>query len=173
MENLNTDKTDDRNTKDLLFLAGRYCTFLENTDAFSESQITEYLVQLLAMLYVKGTMIPAFEIEDNSACEQFLTEEQYESVYLRLKEKIKDIDFFESYDRDLNETQTQSVCELLVDIYQDMKNFVLGYGKNRQSTQEGALWMVKDVFPLKWGKYISILLPYLHDLVYAANKEIE
>jgi hypothetical protein len=173
MTSSNIDKIEEKNAKELYLVASQFCTFIENIHTFEQDQILDYLLKITPLMYLKGSLIPDIELEDTSVCEQFVTEEQYEWLYLKLKEKLMDIEFFESFVWQENETQTYSICEMLSDIYQDMKDFILLYGKNTLATQEGALFMHKQQFIYTWGKHITILLPYLHQLLYPVEDEMD
>ena len=166
-----TNNMEDKNTKDLFLVASQYCTFIENIAAFSAEDILEYLLKITPLLYLKTSLIADFELEDNSAGEQFVTEEQYELCYLRLKEKLENIDFFEGFDLEANETKPYSLCEILTDVYQDLKDFLLLYAKNTLAAQENAVWLCRNNFVRNWGKKIVMLFPYLHFLSYKAEEE--
>lgn len=167
------DLVEGKNTKELFLVASQFCTFIENVQTFEKGQIIDYLLKISPLMYLKGSLIPEIELEDNSACEQFFTEEQYELLYLALKEKLTEIDFFEFYNWSLNEVETVSLCEILTDIYQDMKDFLLLYNKNTSTAQKAALFLMRTNFFSHWGKGILILLPYLHYLSYQEEENNE
>ena len=144
MDSSNMHTIEKKNTKELFLVASQYCTFIDNIHTFEKEQIIDYLLKITPLIYLKGSLIPEIEIDDNASCEQFFSEEQYESLYLALKEKLEEIDFFESYDWQLNEIETKSLCEILADIYQDMKDFLLLYNKNTLTAQESALFLLRD-----------------------------
>ena len=171
MESSNIGILEAKNTKELLLVASQFCTFIDNIQTFEKDQIVDYLLKISPLMYLKGSLIPEIALEDNSACEQFFTEEQYEFLYLALKEKLTEIDFFEFYDWQLNEVETKSLCEILADIYQDMKDFLLLYNKNTFAAQEAALFLLRMNFIRHWGESITILLPYLHQLSYPVAEE--
>ncbi|MCL2131004.1 MAG: DUF5063 domain-containing protein [Lentimicrobiaceae bacterium] len=165
---------DDKNTKDLFLVASQYCTFIENIASFSEEDVLDYLLKITPLLYLKANLIADFELEDNAAGEQFLTEEQYQLCYLRLREKLESVDFFEGFNFEENETVSYSLCEILTDTYQDLKDFLLLYAKNTLAAQENAVWLCRTHFVQHWGKKITALLPYLHFLNHkTVNEETE
>ena len=164
---------DDKNTKDLFLVASQYCTFIENSSAFSQEEILDYLLKITPLLYLKSSLIAEFEPEDNAAGEQFITEEQYETCYLRLKEKLESVDFFEGFNFEINETVTYSLCEILTDTYQDLKDFLLLYAKNTLAAQENAVWLCRNNFIKNWGKKMVALLPYLHFLHHGIEEDEE
>ena len=171
MATSNIDIIEGKNTKELFLVASQYCTFIDNIHTFEKDQILDYLIKITPLMYIKGGLIPEIEIEDNAACEQFFTEEQYELLYLSLKEKLEEIDFFECYNYPLSEMETKSLCETLSDIYQDMKDFLLLYNKGTFPAQEGALFLLRTNFAERWGRQITVLLPYLHHLVFPLREE--
>ncbi len=173
MESPNLNIIEAKNTKELYLVASQFCTFMENIHTFEQNQIIDYLLKIIPLMYLKGSLIPEIEIEDDAAYEQFVTEEQYELLYLRLKEQIAEIDFFESYDWNGNEIKAYSMCEILADIYQEMKDFILLYNKNTLAAQESALFIQKRQFIYGWGKFVTILLPYLHHLVYPIEEDVD
>ena len=164
---------DDKNTKDLFLVASQYCTFIENIAAFSQEDILDYLLKITPLIYLKAALLTDFELEDNTAGEQFVTEEQYELYYLRLKEKLEEIDFFEGFNFEINESVTHSLCEILTDTYQDLKDFLLLYSKNTLAAQENAVWLCRNNFVRNWGKKIAATLPYLHFLNCGVKEEEE
>ena len=164
---------DDKNINDLFLVASQYCTFIENSSSFSDEDILDYLQKITPLLYLKANLIADFELEDNAAGEQFVTEEQYELCYLQLREKLETIDFFEGFNFETNETIPYSLCEILTDTYQDLKDFLLLYSKNTLAAQENAVWLCRTNFVRNWGKKIVILLPYLHFLNHKRGYEGE
>ena len=162
---------DDKNVKDLYLVVSQYCTFIENVSDFSQEDTLDYLLKITPLVYLKSALIADFELEDNAAGEQFVTEEQYELCYLRLKEKLEAVDFFEGFDFAENQSVTYSLCEILTDTYQDLKDFQLLYAKNTLAAQENALWLCRNNFAQNWGKKIAAALPYLHFLNYGVAEE--
>ncbi len=158
-------------TMDMLESASKFCLFMEHIAEYKQEQILEYLLTLCPLLYLKGRLIRSTEIDDNSACEQFVTEEQYELMRLAVKKNLQAIDFFEFYDANLRENQTLSLSEMLTDIYQDLKDFVLLYNKPQQIAKDAAVFMCCLNFANNWGSKIAILLPYIHSLVYKEKYE--
>ena len=171
MESSNIHIIEAKNTKELFLIASQYCTFIDNINTFDREQIIDYLLKITPLMYLKGSLIPDIEIEDNASYEQFFSEEQYESLYLALKEKLEEIDFFQSYDWQLNEVETKSLCEISADIYQDMKDFILLYNKNTLTAQKSALFLLRMNFTERWGRKIADLLPYLHHLAFPIIEE--
>ncbi|NLE64253.1 MAG: DUF5063 domain-containing protein [Bacteroidales bacterium] len=157
---------DSQNTKDLLLVSNQYCTFIEKIHLFEQSDALDYLLKIIPLLYIKGTLIPRFEVDDDAAYERFVTEESYEIIYLQIKDKFEKINYFEAYDMLNLQNLTFDLAELITDIYQDIKDFILLYQKNTFSAQENALLACRRNFYERWGKHITFLMPYLHQILY-------
>ena len=158
---------------ELFLVASQYCTFIENIASFSQEDILDYLLKITPLLYLKANLIVDFELEDNAAGEQYVTEEEYELYYLRIKEKLGDIEFFEGFSIEENEVISYSLCEILTDAYQDLKDFLLLYSKNTLLAQENAVWLCRNNFVRNWGRKMVAVLPYLHFLNYGVEEEEE
>lgn len=156
-------------TKDLLLVSNQYCTFIEKIHLFEYQDALDYLIKIIPLLYIKGILIPYLEVEDNAAYERFLREEDYEINYLQIKDKFEKINYFEAYDSLNNQLQTYDLAELITDIYQDIKDFILLYQKNTFSAQENAIWSVRKNFYERWGKHISCMIPYLHQILFSIH----
>ncbi|MDR0368311.1 MAG: DUF5063 domain-containing protein [Bacteroidales bacterium] len=162
---------EEKSIQGLFLTALQFCVSIETVQSFEKDVMIGYLLKICSLLYMSGSTNLEMLSEDNSAAEQFLTEEEYEQIYLSLKEKWQEMEFFEFYNRQLNEMETKSACELLADIYQDMKNFVLQYQKNSTTAKKAAASLLKENFPHHWGKNLLILLPYLHQLSFPEEEE--
>ncbi len=156
---------------DMVVASTQYCTFIEQIDSFDESQIVEYLLKMCPLLYLKGNMLPLIECEDNAAYEQYVTEEQYEVVLLSIRKKIEKIDYFQYYEQSSSEVVTVSMSEFLADIYQDLKDMILLYGKGLHESQKAAISLGIEHFEQNWGRKLSVLLPYLHHLTFPQMEE--
>ena len=83
-----------------------------------------------------------------------------------IKDKFEKINYFEAYDMLNLQNLTFDLAELITDIYQDIKDFILLYQKNTFSAQENALLACRRNFYERWGKHITFLMPYLHQILY-------
>ena len=83
-----------------------------------------------------------------------------------IKNKLESEDYFDSYDIQLGETQSVSLCEHVADIYQDLKDFVLLFSKNTITARLSAAYLCKMRYAGGWGKKILTIMPYLHVMMY-------
>lgn len=154
-------------TKDILLVANQYTTFVEKIHLFEPSDAMDYLLKIIPLLYIKGLLIPVFEPEeDDILASRFLTEEDYEITYVNVKDKFENFNYFESFNPLTNQMETYDMSEMITDIYQDMKDFLLLYQKNTFTTQINAVRNLRRNFYERWGKTIVVLLSYLHPLLY-------
>lgn len=155
------------NTKDILLVANQYTTFVEKIHLFESSDAMDYLLKIIPLLYIKGLLIPTIEMEDDDIlASRFLTEEDYETTYLNIKDKFESCNYFESFNTLTNQMETYDMSEMITDIYQDMKDFLLLYQKNTFTAQLNAIRNLRLNFYEKWGNTIVVLLAYLHPLLY-------
>jgi hypothetical protein len=161
------DITTNKTVAEMVTVANEYCVYLETAENKSREGILRFAVTILPLLYLKGSLLPGVEVENPEANERFVTEEQWESVFTLLREKILDEDEFWLIDPlHVNETEPlrASISENLADIYQDMKDFVLLYQKNTLAARQNALADCKELFNTHWGYRISNVMPRLHHL---------
>lgn len=157
---------DSSNTKDLVLVASQYCTFIEKIHLFEQPDAMDYLLKIIPLMYIKGLLIPTFDIEDENIASRFITEEEYGIVYVNIKDKLDQFNYFESFTAFNNQVETYDLSEMIADIYQDMKDFILLYQKNTFTFQANALWNCRHNFYESWGTTITLILPYLHQLLY-------
>lgn len=161
------------NTKDLYMVATQFCTFIEKIQPFQPQDALEYLLKITPLLYIKGLLIPSFKEENEYSESRLVTEEEYEAVYLRIKEKFEEFNYFESFQYSLNQSKTYDMAELITDIYQDLKDFVLLYNKQTFTAQSFSIKICYDAFYERWGRNISVLLSYLHHVLHPTRELFE
>lgn len=153
---------------EMLTVANEYCFFIESTENKTKDGILKFVNSLLPLLYLKGTLLPAIEVENPEANERFVTEEQWENIFNALREKFGDSDEFWIIDpQHVNESEPlkASLSENLADIYQDMKDLVMLYQKNTLPARENAMADCKLLFETHWGFRIANILSRLHFLI--------
>lgn len=162
------DITQSKSMLEMLTVANEYCFFIETVESKSRDGILKFVNSLLPLLYLKGTLLPAIEVENPEANERFVTEEQWEGVFTTLREKLGNSDEFWIIDpQHVNETEPlkASLSENLSDIYQDMKDLIMLYQKNTIAARENAMADCKLLFETHWGFRIANILSRLHFLL--------
>ncbi len=144
--------------------ASEYCIFIDKMEQNELSDTYAFLQKMLPVLYLKGALLPNVEVDDNSANERFVTEEEYETTRYRLAEFLGDNDFFAAVDLngDTMDSSPISLSELLSDIYTDLKDFLLLYSKESLSAKENAVASAYYNFYDNWGMRLALALPQIH-----------
>lgn len=152
---------------EMIALTSEYCHFIENIETFPADDRLPFIQKIFTALYLKGLLFPSIEVNHEEYHERFITEEEYELVHLKLTTVFEEINFFPVVN--LMEEDTEpipiSLSECLTDIYIDVKEFLLLYGKGTLGAKENAVSACKMDFLQNWGYKITIVLYYLHSLI--------
>ena len=160
VENIAQDPVFNRTVIEFLTVANDYCLFVEKAHKYKLNDILDYLQKIAPLIYLKGSMLPEVEPENPDADERFVTEENWEIIFNDMRDKFDDKDHFWFIDDPTfidTEISKGSISELLADIYQDLKDFVMLYQKNTFNAKQNAVKSCKSLFARNWG-YKSILL---------------
>ncbi|RLD31434.1 MAG: hypothetical protein DRI72_08960 [Bacteroidetes bacterium] len=159
---------------EMVTVANEFCYYLENAEEKSKSGILEFVNRILPLLYLKGSLLPDIEVENPDANEKFATEEQWERVFLLLREKFGKQDEFWTIDPlYINDTEPlkASLAENIADIYQDMKDLIMLYQKNTFDARQNAVADIKLLFATHWGYRIGNILNRTHHLLHSDEAE--
>lgn len=174
MQDKSNDPVYSKHVIEMLTVANEYCHFIEKTEEFSKKNIMEFIHKILPMLYLKGILMPSVVVDDATFNEKYVNEMQWEHIFYALKNKFKeDDDFWIVQDTGLNEfePQKQSLSDLLTDIYQDMKDFVMLYQQSSDYAKQNAVADFKNYFQNHWGERALKASKRLHDLIYQPSKD--
>ena len=152
---------------EFLAVAKEYCQFLAGVQQYTVEQFIDKLQKFIPLLYLKGAMLPLLDGTDiEGDCEDFVTEDEYNDLFFKLKLKIGEYDdYLEIVDNGgsyYDEPVVQCMSEKIADIYQDMKNFVETYRSGVENVMYEALWQLSNNFELYWGKNCAELLRIIH-----------
>ncbi|MEE4176273.1 MAG: DUF5063 domain-containing protein [Bacteroides sp.] len=150
---------------EMLTVANEYCLFFEDAEKFKAEDILTYFQRLAPLLYLKGSLLPVTEVEDEDFAERFVTEEQWEEIFKALREKLGPEERYYVHDHNYD-TQEASLADNMADIYQDMKDFVMAYQKNTLPARQNALAMFGGLFASHWGPIVLHALGAIHRLLY-------
>lgn len=150
---------------EMLKVANEYCLFIERIGKFPADELYSFIQKLIPLMYLKGSLLPDIVVDEPEANERFLTAEQWESTFGELRNKFSDNDEFWILDLEgPDETNPikASISELLTDIYQDMKDFLLLYQKEGRASKQNAAREFKHLFFSHWGIRLIDLLKVIH-----------
>ena len=154
---------------EMLTVANDFTLFIEKAEDFSKEQITTYLQRILPVIYLKASLLPDFNVQDEEAIEHYITEENWEGIFNTIHAKLGEEDLY--YYIDLNEhTQHDalraSIAENVADIYQDLKDFILLFQKPIQTFQENAVKECKHLFQTRYGYSLVNCHTAIHYMIY-------
>jgi len=161
-----------RKVLEMITVANEYCLSLEKADAYSVAELTSFLRKIAPLIYLKSTLLPDIDVQDDDSVEHYVTEEQWESLFNTLHQKFGDNDVF--YYVDLRETSHNdplkgSLAESFTDVYQDLKDFLLLYQNPLRTFKENAVNDCKRLFETRYGYKLLNATAALHCLQYPAG----
>lgn len=168
------EKVKGSNTLELITVANDFSIFTEGMDKYDKSDILGYLQKVLPLLYIKGSLLPKVPPVEDMVPEHFITEENWDNVYSRYKEKLGDDDAYKIVSHDeINGDKAikASIAEGLADIYQDIKDFLVLYQQNTDIARQNAVYECGRLFDARWGHRLVNVLAAIHKLLYASKIE--
>lgn len=171
MENSGNELVFSRKVMEMITVANEFCIFIEEISKYDTLQVLAYLERVVPLLYLKGSLLPEVEISDDTANERFVTEEQWEQFFQELKNKFGEFDSFYSNENAREKEIVQySIADQVTDIYQDLKDFILLYGRNTMAARENAIRSCKDLFEVRWGYRAIRVMQAIHFALYGKNE---
>lgn len=150
---------------EMLTVANEYCLFFEKAEKYSRDDILNYFHKIAPLLYLKGSLLPDIEADEDTFGERYVTEEQWEEIFKTLREKFAEEDVYFVHDQNYDTIEV-SLSDNLADIYQDMKDFVMLYQKNISFSRENALAQIRNLFYDHWGLRVLDALRAVHKLLF-------
>lgn len=167
----------DRNTLEFVTVALEYCTFVEAAGQNGLFDFVDKAVKLLPLLYLKATLIPEVEPEEDADPEQYVTEDMYESVRSRIASLLGEKDsYLETFHPDMQYSDTPIaafISENLADVYQDVGNFVSLFRQGYEEVMLQAIAVCRSNFREFWGQQLLNALKALHAARYSDDEIIE
>lgn len=164
-----------RDVLEFVTVAVQFCAYLESTEQKQRREFVDTMLRLLPLLYLKGTLLPGFEMDDEVELQDYVTEDNYNIVRGNIAVLMGEHDdFLDVFMEDMKYSDTpilSTVSENLTDVYQDLKNFVLNYRQDYEATQREALAQVKENFMYYWGQRCVNVMRALHDVRYNQDAE--
>lgn len=165
----------DKNVIEFVTVAAEFCAFLERAGEMKQSTFIDTSLKILPLLYLKASMLPTVEAIGDETPESYVTEEIYEVLRLNLAELMgeKD-DYLDVFVEDMvysDQPIKKSVSEDLVDIYQDIKDFIFVFQLGLNETMNDSLAICQENFGMLWGQKLVNTLRALHDAKYGQTEE--
>jgi hypothetical protein len=174
-----------KNVVEFVTVASEYCTSVEKVAKIPAEANLQKMQKLLPLLYLKASMLPKTERLLDEELEKYISELDYNMLHQKWMQLLNEYDsFYEVFDPSIqfgHETVTASVSENLLDIYQDLKNFLISYSIGNEEVMNDALAECVEHFEEFWGQQVVNVLRAVHMLVYSnadfsqniKNEEVE
>lgn len=158
-----------KNVVEFVTVAGEYCATIEQVTRHSAEENLGKLQKILPLLYLKASLLPAVEQQMEEELEKFVSELDYNTLHQKwLGQLGEHDDFYEVFDPNIqfgSETVTASVSENLMDIYQDLKEFITSYSIGNEDVMNDALAECTFHFNEFWGQQLVNVLRAVHMLL--------
>ena len=158
-----------KNVIEFVTVANEFCNLTEQVQNYNAVQILKSMRQILPLLYLKATMLPENEKVLDEELEKYVSEFEYNRLQQRWLRGMGEHDsFYEVFDPEIQfgeETVTSSISENLLDIYQDLKDFLTSYSLGDESIMNDALYECVQHFNDFWGQRLVNVLRAVHKLV--------
>ena len=160
-----------KNTIEFVTVANEFCRFIET---ISKEPTRDFLVKiqkLLPLLYLKTSVLPHFESEEEMNLEKFVSEVDYNFLQQKMMNLLGEHDDYkEVFDSGMQFSEqplTSSISEDLADVYQDLKDFIMSFQVGDEIVMQEALWECMDSFRNIWGQKLVNCLRAVHALVHS------
>lgn len=160
---------------EFLTVAVETCSFLEQSSDRQPKDFVATLLKILPLLYLKTMLIDLPERYYEEDPERFVSELDYETVRAGIYSLLGENDgFLNTFDADMQLSETAvgaSISELLTDVYQELKDYVLCCQFGNENVRNDALNVCIKAFSEHWGQKLLNALQALHTLFYSGNLE--
>ncbi|MDL2330930.1 DUF5063 domain-containing protein [Odoribacter sp. OttesenSCG-928-A06] len=156
-------------------VAKEFCDFVETIPSMGRKDVFQRLQKFIPLIYLKGSLLPVVETDEEGLAEDSVTEDEYNYLYGELNRIFGEYDeYMEVFDENMQYSETpvvHSIAEKICDIYQDLKNFAHSFRCGIPEVIEEALWRLNDNFELYWGKSCAGVLRAVHNVVFKLEDE--
>jgi hypothetical protein len=158
-----------KNVVEFVTVASEFCGLIEKAGTIPVDQNIKNLQKVLPLLYLKTTLLPETEKLLEDELEKYVSELDYNVLQQRWLEVLGEYDsYYEVFDPDIQfgeEIVTASISESLLDIYQDLKDFLNAYSLGDEEIMNDSLYDCVYHFEVFWGQRLVNVLRAIHKLV--------
>ncbi|MDR1865311.1 MAG: DUF5063 domain-containing protein [Bacteroidales bacterium] len=157
-------------TKAFVQISRRYFEYLETLPDKTIADFWEVQLRMLSDIYQGIFSLPEIEARYSFDVDKFVTEKAYNKVLSGLTSFIGALDAFQDFS-DMSYPGTPkvvetSLSEMLTDIYQELKDFVLLYETGTLENMNDAIAECADTFGRYWGVKLLSALRIIHVNLY-------
>jgi len=169
-KNINIDIENNKQVIEMITLANEFCTFIEEIEKYDKDYVLTYLHRIFPILYLRGSLLPEVEQDEEVINERYVIEETWEYIFTAVQNIMNKDNTYFIWDRNLNEPIEQSLSENISDLYQDLKDFLFFYSRPTSFAKNNSIAMCSNLFKERWGAIISNALSYIHVVLYQSEK---
>lgn len=163
---------------EFLTVASEYCAFVEKARKFSRAEFITKLHKILALTYLKMTLLkddPEYDLMDGEP-EAFLSEYDYEHIRSTVSARLGSLDRYIDIiqpDTDNTETEQMEASQCITDVYHNLKNFVENFRTGSEDAAQASRAELIADFREVWGPRALSLLAVTHTYVYSPEIDDE
>jgi len=158
-----------KNVVEFVTVAREYCELIEEVNITSTADNMSKMQKILPLVYLKAALLPKTEKVLDEELRKYVTELDYNVWQQRWLSALGEYDsYYEVFDPGIQfgeETVTASISESLMDIYQDLKDFITTYSLGYEAIMNDALFDCVYHFEDSWGQRLVNVLRAIHKLV--------
>ncbi|MFH1297488.1 MAG: DUF5063 domain-containing protein [Bacteroidota bacterium] len=158
-----------RQVVEMLTVANDFTLFIEKAEEYTREQILIYLQRVFPVIYLKASLLPEIKVTDEDAIEHYVTEEQWETIFNSVRQKLGEEDlyhFIDLHEKTQQDALRASISENTADIYQDLKDFLLLIQKPQLTFRENAVRECRDLFQTHFGYRLVNCHTAIHYLLF-------
>ena len=160
-----------KNVIEFVTVAAEYCSFLENSNQQDTKSFLEKMTKIIPLLYLKTSLLPAFDAMLDETIQQFVSEDEYEFVRQQVIAVIGQYDeYLEVFHPDMQYSDSPvlaTISEDLADVYQDLKDMIANFQSADLQIMNDALANCVENFRNFWGQKLLNALRALHNVLYS------
>jgi hypothetical protein len=161
------------NVIEFVTVGREFCNWIENLNDQPRKDFINTALKILSLLYLKANMLPKLDNLLEESMEKYVTEEDYEFVIHSVKFKMGRFDdYLEVFTAEMQRSDlplSSAVSENLADIYQDVKDFMMGYRTAVTEIMNDALVEMVENYETYWGQRLVNCLRALHQVYYSGE----
>lgn len=156
-------------------VGSEFCRIIESAVDYPTPALVDLTRKILPLLYFKASLLPEVQPVLDEPLEKYVSEMEYSLLLQKWSVKLAEADsYYEVFDPEIqfgSETVSASISENLMDIYQDLKDFITAYSLGNEEVMNDALVECKAHFGEFWGQRLVNVLRALHQLVFYGSPD--
>ena len=159
-----------KNVIEFVTVASEYCGLIEKINNHDKDLFLSKTHKILPLLYLKTITLPKTEKNSEGEAEKFVREEVYIFYRDLISEKLGEddifMDIYEPQRLEGEDSISIMLSEGLMDIYQDLKDFISNFQIGVNEGMNDALWDCNYHFETYWGPRLLACTNMIHNIRY-------